>query len=61
MDKTETRLSAEDQEKVNRFISTGINSTERSSFKPLKLMLWLAVIIVLLGVISRVLGVFILG
>ena len=61
MDKTETRLSPEDQEKVNRFISTGINATERPTFKPLKLMLWLAVIIVLLGVLSRVVGVFILG
>ncbi len=61
MDKTQTRLSSEDQEKVNRFISSGINATERSSFKPLKLMLWLAVTIILLGIFSRVVGVFVLG
>ncbi|WP_062265009.1 DUF3094 family protein [Endozoicomonas arenosclerae] len=61
MEKTQTRLYPEDQAKVDRFISSGTNATERNSFRPLKLMLWLAVIIVILGVLSRVIGTFILG
>lgn len=61
MEKTQTRLYPDDQKKVDQFLHTGINATERSPFRPLKLMLWLAVIIVFLGVLSRLLGVLILG
>ena len=61
MDKTQTRLNPDDQAKVDAFLTQGINATERSRFKPFKLMLWLAAIIVILGVLSRVLGVVILG
>lgn len=61
MNETQTRLTPEDQAKVDNFLTHGINATERSRFKPLKLMLWLAAIIVFLGILSRVLGVLILG
>ena len=61
MEKTQTRLYPEDQAKVDRFLKTGTNATERNSFRPLKLMFWLALIIVVLGVLSRLIGSFILG
>ncbi|MET4695897.1 DUF3094 family protein [Endozoicomonas lisbonensis] len=61
MDRTQTRLKPEDQAKVDAFLKQGINATERSRFKPFKLMLWLAAIIVALGLLSRAIGVFILG
>ncbi|WP_252176754.1 DUF3094 family protein [Endozoicomonas sp. 4G] len=61
MERTQTRLRPEDQANVDRFISTGTNATERNRFRPLKLMFWLAVVIVMLGVISRLIGVLILG
>ncbi|MGI9278176.1 MAG: DUF3094 family protein [Endozoicomonas sp.] len=61
MEKTQTRLYPEDQAKVDRFLSTGINANERNRFRPLKLMFWLALTIVILGVLSRLIGVFILG
>ena len=61
MDKTQTRLYPEDQAKVDQFLKQGVNSVERSSFKPWRLMLWLAVIIVILGGLSRLIGVFVLG
>lgn len=61
MEKTQTRLYPEDQAKVDRFISTGTNATERNRFRPLKLMFWLGLVIVILGVLSRLIGVFILG
>ena len=61
MNKTQTKLSPEDQARVDEFLTQGVNSTERSRFKPLKLMFWLAVIIVILGILSRLIGVLILG
>ncbi|WP_257279880.1 MULTISPECIES: DUF3094 domain-containing protein [unclassified Endozoicomonas] len=61
MEETQTRLCPEDQARVDRFITTGTNANERNRFRPLKLMFWLAVIIVMLGVLSRLIGVFVLG
>ena len=61
MDKTQTRLNPEDQAKVDQFLKQGVNSVERDRFKPWRLMLWLAVIIVALGALSRLIGVFVLG
>jgi len=58
---TETRLSPEDQARVDQFISQGINSVER---KPFRVWLLLGAIFVVLTVLSlssfilaRVLGV----
>lgn len=42
-------LYPEDQERVNKFLSQGVNSVER---KPLRLKLLLAIIVASLGVIS---------
>ncbi|MGI9274523.1 MAG: DUF3094 family protein [Endozoicomonas sp.] len=61
MNKTQTRLNPEDQAKVDRFLKQGVNATERSSFKPWRLMLWLAVVIIILGILSRFIGSFVLG
>ena len=60
MNNNKKRLYPEDQQRVNRYLHEGINETERESFKPLKLMLWLAVIIVILGVLSRIVGSFVI-
>ena len=61
MERTQTRLNPDDQARVDAFLTQGINATERSRFRPFRLMLWLAVIIVLLGVLSRAIGVLILA
>ena len=59
-DKT-PRLHPEDQQRVDRFNREGINAVERKPFRPLKLMLWLAVVILALGLLSRFLGQLILS
>ena len=60
MNNNKKRLYPEDQKRVDRFLHDGVNQVERESFKPLKLMLWLAVIIVILGILSRVIGYFVI-
>ena len=60
MNNNKARLYPEDQQRVDQYLHKGINEVERESFKPLKLMLWLAVIIVILGVLSRVIGSFVI-
>ena len=51
-----TRLYPEDQKRVDDFLHEGVNHIERNTFKPLRLMFWLALTIVILGVISRLIG-----
>ncbi|MGY0217836.1 DUF3094 family protein [Endozoicomonadaceae bacterium StTr2] len=53
---THSRLSEKDQQKVDKFLQQGINETERKPFRPGKLLLWLIVIIVILGALSRFIG-----
>ena len=48
----EPRLSSEDQAKVDKFVSTGVNSVERKPFKPLRLMVFLIVVVTGLSAIS---------
>lgn len=50
--KTDKRLSPEDQAKVDEFISSGYNSTERRPFRPIRLLIFLAAIVILLGQIA---------
>lgn len=50
--KSDRRLFPEDQAKVDEFITTGYNSTERRPFRPLRLLLVLWIIVSLLGVIA---------
>ncbi|WP_257284602.1 DUF3094 domain-containing protein [Endozoicomonas sp. SESOKO1] len=51
-----TRLYPEDQERVDQYLKKGVNEVERSPFRPLRLMAWLTVVIVVLGVLSRLIG-----
>lgn len=44
-------LFPDDQKKVDEYISSNVNSVQRSDFKPLKL---LAIIILVLGVLTAV-------
>lgn len=53
-----TRLYPEDQQRVDEYLHKGVNEVERKSFKPLRLMFWLAVVIVILGILSRFIGFF---
>ncbi|WP_083232801.1 DUF3094 family protein [Endozoicomonas atrinae] len=50
------RLYPEDQERVDQYLKEGVNEVERSPFRPLRLMAWLTVVIVVLGVLSRFIG-----
>lgn len=60
MNHNKTRLYPEDQQRVDEFLHEGVNKTERDAFKPLKLMAWLTVFIVMLGVISQMIGYFVI-
>ena len=50
------RLYPEDQQRVEQYLHQGVNQQERKPFKPFKLMFWLALVIIILGVLSRVIG-----
>ncbi|MBO9482985.1 DUF3094 family protein [Salinisphaera sp. G21_0] len=50
------RLYPEDQQRVDHYLKEGVNEVERSPFRPLRLMAWLTVVIVVLGVLSRIIG-----
>ncbi|WP_067519486.1 DUF3094 family protein [Endozoicomonas ascidiicola] len=50
------RLYPEDQAVVDEYLQSGINEVERPPFKPLRLMFWLTVIILLLGGLSQFIG-----
>ena len=49
---TGPKLSPEDQAKVDEFISSGYNTTERKPFRPIRLLLILWCIVLLLGSIA---------
>ena len=48
----ENRLYPEDQAKVDKFLSEGVNSVERRPFKPFRLLIILLVIVSALSVFS---------
>ena len=52
----QTHLYPEDQKRVDEFISSGVNTEDRQPFQPWKLMMWLAVVIVVFGVLARIVG-----
>ena len=54
------RLYPDDQDRVDQYLKEGINKVHRSPFRPFRLMIWLTVVIVLLGVLSRLIGYFVL-
>jgi len=49
----DNRLYPEDQEKVDDFVSRGVNSVERKPFKPMRLMLGLIAVVVALSLLSQ--------
>ena len=49
-------LRPEDQERVDKFISEGINSVERKPFRPLRLLLIIVIFVTGLSVLSMVLA-----
>ncbi|MEH6515809.1 MAG: DUF3094 family protein [Halioglobus sp.] len=51
----ENRLYPEDQARVDKFVSSGINSVERKPFKPLRLLLGLFSVVLLLSIFSQLL------
>ena len=52
----EPKLTPEDQAKVDEFVSTGVNSVERKPFRPLRLLLFLVVIVSGLSALSLILA-----
>jgi hypothetical protein len=49
------RLYPEDQQKVDDFVSRGINSVKRKPFRPLRLLILLIVVVATLQVLSQLL------
>lgn len=49
-------LYPEDQEKVDEFVNSGINSVKRKPFKPMRLLLMLVAVVTLLSVFSQFLA-----
>jgi hypothetical protein len=41
----EPRLYPEDQAKVDKFVSSGVNAVERKPFRPLRLLLFLVIVV----------------
>ncbi len=52
----EPKLTAEDQAKVDKFVSSGINSVERKPFRPLRLLIFLVVVVTCLSGLSLLLA-----
>ena len=48
----EPRLSPEDQARVDKFVSTGINAVERKPFRPFRLALFLLAVVGSLSLLS---------
>ena len=57
-DNQERVLSDEDQAKVDKYLQSGYNETERKPFKPIKLMFVLYAIVIALSVMSLWLATF---
>ena len=51
----DNNLYPEDQEKVDAFITRGVNSVERKPFRPMRLLLLLIVIVMGLSIFSQLL------
>ncbi len=55
-DKRDNRLSEEDQKRVDEYLSTPVPSVERKPFRPLLLLFWLWVVVMVLGGVAWGLG-----
>lgn len=49
----ENRLHPEDQQRVDEFITRGVNSVERKPFRPMRLLILLIVIVMGLSIFSQ--------
>ena len=49
-------LSEEDQARVDHFISTGVNATEKKPFRPIVLILLLIVVVTGFSLLSQILA-----
>lgn len=49
-------LSEEDQARVDRFVSTGVNSTEKKPFRPILLVILLVSVVTGFSLLSQVLA-----
>ena len=57
LDKSQqNRLYPEDQERVDEFVSRGINSVERKPFRPMRLLIVLIVVVAGLSILSQLLA-----
>ncbi len=52
----QNRLYPEDQQKVDEFVSRGINSVERKPFRPMRLIVMLIAVVVGLSLLSQFLA-----
>ncbi|WP_163832532.1 DUF3094 family protein [Spartinivicinus ruber] len=53
---TNNKLSEEDMQRVEQFLNTPVNQIERQPFKPMKLLIIIALIVVGFGLLSRLIG-----
>ena len=52
----DTKLSKEDQKRVDAYLSSGFNSVNRAPFRPLRLLILIWVVVGALGLISWYIG-----
>jgi len=52
----QNRLYPQDQEKVDKFVNSGINSVERKPFRPLRLLVMLIAVVMGLSIFSQLLA-----
>ena len=52
----EKKLTEEDQERVNSYLTSGFNSVESSPFRPLRLLVLVWVVVAILGFVSWYIG-----
>ena len=52
----DTKLSKEDQKRVDAYLSSGFNSVNRAPFRPLRLLFLIWVVVAALGLISWYIG-----
>ena len=52
----DTKLSKEDQKRVDAYLSSGFNSVNRAPFRPLRLLILIWMVVGALGLISWYIG-----
>ena len=52
----DTKLSKEDQKRVDAYLSSGFNSVNRAPFSPLRLLMLIWVVVAAFGLISWYIG-----